>query len=1040
MDRLFHWTTYRTSVRPGIGIIPCFAIFATAALIWCPIASHAATVTVDTGSVIRDDISAKTFASGVQHDAAQFNQLMGSAETPNTGGRQMVKDLKFGGMRFPMGTTAQFYYWDHPSWGNPGGVPPDWVVTLLPQVVPEPGGNKSYQGMYSYIAELGMDPLFQVNTFSSIDTSNNLHFVNTNIYNGPAAINGPELETTSDYAGAWVAAYQTWRSSHPSASPDQFWEVGNEDWSWWTAGDYATIFGRYASKMKAQKSDIKLLAQTLTQPFTPVGSAIPNDDTWTTKFAQGLAANSVDLKSVYALSYHQYFSSSVKPLFPANFSFETPSVQSVASGTACNTDPLLTGSNWTFTGGLTGAGVAAWSAGVAKQGSVWGNPSAPHGSQIALIQGTSKISSTQPMSLQYGTGYTITVRAAQRSGNTSNQTITVRANGSLVGSITPSGTAFASYSLPFLFGGSGPLSVTLSFEGTQDADVTAFFDDITVTDRTLEQYRRAQTQDMSSQIYNASELNTLVTKVKTVNNTYNAGWKIWGTEFNQMQDEPTSPIGITDAQDIGQGMMIADWVGRMLELGVERMDMQSLDQHPCFSIIEYGNNGGTPTSPFMSVPGYAYSIFPQKFGSTMVKVSYSGNTLINGTPQLAAYASLTSDRSKLRMIVVNRDLDNAAPLTVELANGMLSTTGATYQELYSANVSDNNSGTVHPIVWTTPAAFTNGQNVHPHSVTYVEIPLASVIAQPTNFSFEFPALSPGAAASNGDAILSANPANVGWTFTGGSGWGAAGVAPYGSGWGNPPAPGAAETPAPDVTGTQFGVIQHDAAISQSLPWQSSTTYWITVTAAQRPANAQSVNFKIGSAVVGTLNTANVPDDGKFHTCILGPFTPAAGGSQTLTLQGLSTGDNTMFLDNVRISAVTSGASYRLAPATAPDKRLNLTGTVNGSLATYAASNNGNAQKWLFTRSTGTVFTLTPASATGLRLGASGTASGSAVKGVTSSSGSTAQSWSISKVNGGFTLIPQNTTGCRLNISGTSTVNVATSSAATPSPQVWSLIR
>ena len=1048
MNRSYDRKASRPDAKHGIAIAACSAILTVACITLDPVTSLAATVTVDTGNIIRDDISAKTFGSGIQHDAAQFNQLMGSQETPNPSGRAMVKSLKLGGMRFPMGTSGQHYYWDHPSWGDPGGVPADWVVTLLQQVVPEPNGPQTYDGIYSYVSEMGMDPLFQVNTFSSIDTSNNLHFVNQNIYGAPVQINAGELEKTSDYAGAWVAAYQAWRSGHPTAPGDQFWEVGNEDWSWWTAPDYARIFGRYAAKMKAQKADIKLLAETLTQPFNPVGSNVPNDATWTTQFAQGLAANGVDLKSVYALSYHQYFSSAVKPMFPANFSFETPDVAGVGTLTACNNDPLLTGSNWTFTGGVTSGGVAAWSAGVAGHGSVWGNPDAPHKAQVAVIQGTSKITSTQSMNLQYGTGYTVTVRAAQRPGNPTNQVVTIKANGSMVGSFTPTGTAFATYSLPFLFSGTGALAVTLSFEGTVDADTTAFIDDVTITDRSFDQYRRAQTQDISSQIFQASELNTLVSKVKAVNNSYNAGWKIWGTEFNQMQDEPTSTIGITDAQDIGQGMVIADWVGRMLEMGVERMDMESLDQHPCFSLIEYGNNGGTPTSPFMSVPGYAYSIYPQKFGTTMVKVSYSGNTLVNGTPQLAAYASLSSDRTKLCMIVVNRDLDNAVPLTVELANGTLSATGATYQELYSANVSDNNSGSAHPIAWTAPAAFSNGQSVHRHSVTYIEMPLTSAVPEPANFSFEFPAFSPGVAASNGvggsDPRLNPNTATggdarVGWTFTGGAAWGVAGIATCGSPWGNPPTPGASEAPVPDVTGTQFGVIQHDSAISQSLPWLSSTSYWISVTAAQRPGNAQSVNVKVGSAIVGTLNTANVPSDGKFHNCVLGPFTPTANGNQILALQGLSANDDTMFLDNVRISAVTSGASYRLAPAAAPDKRLNITGTTAGSSVTCALANSGSAQRWLFTRSTGTVFTLAPSSATGLRLNASGTASGSGVCGA-ASTGSASQKWSLIRVADGFTLTPQNTTACRLNVSGTSTVNVATASPATSLPQVWNLIR
>jgi hypothetical protein len=948
MDEPYNRKAFRTGKKSRVeNIVVCSTILIASWLVATQKNAVAVTVTVDAGDVIRDDISPKTFASGVQHEDPQFNQLMGSLETPNAAGRNMVLGLNLGGMRFPMGTSAQYYYWDHPSWSYPGAVSGNEVISPRQQQVPEWNGTqnvlKTYDGMYKYIAELGMDPLFQVNSFSSIDTATNIHYVNpTGV--APGVIDNTQLNIASTYAADWVSDYQSWRSSEPAASPDQFWEVGNEDWSWWKPQDYATIFGQYAAKMKARKADIKLLAQTLTHPWT-VGSGatkIINDDTWTTTFAQSLAAGGTDLRSVYALSYHQYFSSPVKPALPVNFSFENPDVRTgISSHTICNGDARLNGSGWTFTSG-SGWDSAGIAGGFPNEGSVWNNAVAPHGRQVALIQGKSTIESTQPLSLQYGVVYTITVQAARRPGNPVAQTVHVTANGASVGDITPTTDDFQPYLLAMSFAGSGPLPVTFKFAGTVNADATVFLDDITITDRPLEQYRRDQTRDMLSQVSQASELNGLISKVKSINSANNVGWKIWATEFNQQQEEPTSPIGITNAQDIGQGVVIADWVGRMLELGVERVVMHSLDQHPCFSIIEYANNGSSPTSPMMSVPGYAYSIFPQKFGSAMVKVSYTANPLVNGAPQLAVYASLTKDRSKLRLIAINRDLDNAAALSLETANAVMGTSGATYQQLSSPYVSDNNSNHTHTIAWSAPAAFSNGQNVPPHSITFVEIPLQAIVAQPANFSFEEPALSPASALSNG-ALTGA-----GWTFTGGGA--AAGIAANGSAWSYSGTP--ANLNAPD--GTQVGVIQNHAGVGQSLNWQANTSYWITVSAAQRLSNtgSQSVDVIVGSATVGSLTSANVPRDGLFHTCTFGPFTPASGSSQLLFQGTGPTGagnDNTMFLDNIKIKAITNG-DHTLSPLCAPGSRLDaLAGSAaNGTKVQIWTANGSPAQKWTFT--------------------------------------------------------------------------------------------
>ncbi len=102
-----------------------------------------------------------------------------------------------------------------------------------------------------------------------------------------------------------------------------------------------------------------------------------------------------------------------------NPSFETPSQ---GGGFSYNT----AGASWTFVG----------QSGLAANGSAFGPPAPPGGSQVAFVQGTGVASQT--ISLPPGT-YTLTLQAAQRAccSATNNQRIEVRVNGVAVGSIQP---------------------------------------------------------------------------------------------------------------------------------------------------------------------------------------------------------------------------------------------------------------------------------------------------------------------------------------------------------------------------------------------------------------------------------------------------------------------------------------------------------------------------------------------------------------------------------------------------------------------------
>jgi N-acetylneuraminic acid mutarotase len=144
--------------------------------------------------------------------------------------------------------------------------------------------------------------------------------------------------------------------------------------------------------------------------------------------------------------------------------FESPRVGSGA-GAAFQYDP--DGSAWMFTGG----------SGVAGNGSAFtaGNPDAPEGSQVAFLQGTGSFS--QVVNFLAGS-YTIGFSAAQR-GNyqDSSQTFQVLIDGTVVGTFTPTGTAYAVYTATFQVTAGAH---TLTFVGLDPdgGDNTAFLDQV----------------------------------------------------------------------------------------------------------------------------------------------------------------------------------------------------------------------------------------------------------------------------------------------------------------------------------------------------------------------------------------------------------------------------------------------------------------------------------------------------------------------------------------------------------------------------------
>jgi hypothetical protein len=131
-----------------------------------------------------------------------------------------------------------------------------------------------------------------------------------------------------------------------------------------------------------------------------------------------------------------------------------------------------TGAPWSYSG----------SAGVAGNGSGFtaGNPNAPEGTQVAFLQMTGSF--TQVVAGLAAGSYELTFDAAQR-GNwqASQQDFRVLVDGSVVGTFTPSGTTYATYTTAAFTVAAG--AHTITFQGLDSAggDNTAFVDAVQLT-------------------------------------------------------------------------------------------------------------------------------------------------------------------------------------------------------------------------------------------------------------------------------------------------------------------------------------------------------------------------------------------------------------------------------------------------------------------------------------------------------------------------------------------------------------------------------
>jgi hypothetical protein len=239
------------------------------------------------------------------------------------------------------------------------------------------------------------------------------------------------------------------------------------------AGTYAVSFSaaqRAAYQSSSQAFNV-VIDGVAVGAFTPSGTSY---STYTTRvFAVAAGIHTVAFVGLNpnggdntAFLDQVTLSSATPPTQLQDGGFETPSVGSGASAYAY--DPAA--SPWAFVG----------QAGVSGNGSGFtsGNPAAPQGGQVAFLQNAGSFS--QQLTLSAGT-YTVSFSAAQRATyQSSSQMFNVLIDGVVVGTFTPSGTSYATYTTSAFTVAAGVHTVAFVGLNPNGGDNTAFIDQVVI--------------------------------------------------------------------------------------------------------------------------------------------------------------------------------------------------------------------------------------------------------------------------------------------------------------------------------------------------------------------------------------------------------------------------------------------------------------------------------------------------------------------------------------------------------------------------------
>jgi autotransporter-associated beta strand protein len=595
----------------------------------------------------------------------------------------------------------------------------------------------------------------------------------------------------------------------------------------------------------------------------------------------------------------------------ANFGFETPSLG------AGNSQYNASGAGWTF------EGASPDGSGIMGNGSTFSNSNAPEGVQAAFLQEYGTISQAISNFIP-GINYTITFAAAERGlGSTANsggETWNVTIDNTVIGSYNPGAgaTAYATYSASFT---ASAATHTLAFVGTDlaSSNNTVFLDDVTI----------------------AVSSNQLAAPVVTLTTPANYAAFTAPATVNLAASVTTNGNVISSVQFYANSTLIGQVSSAPYTYAWSNVTNGNYDVYA--QVVYNGGGVADSTAANILVTNTTLNLGFESPGLG------AGNYQYNPTGASWTFTGSAAATNGSGIVANGSALGNpVAPEGVQAAfirkYGVISQTlggftpGVNYRVIYSAAERAGNAQTWNVLLdntviqvnnapgltnYTTYAAsFTASAAVHTLSFVGTDqtggdntvfLDHVSVSADKYDFGFETPDLGLG--------NFEYDPSGSAWTFSGASPNGS-GIVANGSGFSNPNAP----------QGTQAAFVQEDGSISQAISGLiPGTTYTLSFVAAERPGNAQSWNVTMNGTTIGSYN----PGSGATaYTGYTASFT-ATAATETLAFVGtdLAGGDNTIFIDNVKMTAVISGtpAAPASLTATAGNSQVSLSwAAVNGA--------------------------------------------------------------------------------------------------------------
>ena len=188
-----------------------------------------ATISVHTDKVIHQ-LDDHWFGAAGEYFNAQFSMAIS-----NPPAVEMIKSFKPGFLRWPSGTCALWYFWDKPD-----------------QSYQPIAGNKLFISPNDFLNvanTLNAQSLVQVNTYQ-IRREGAEGFDNAKVLVAPG-----NIREAANYAARWV------KDLKEKKRPVTWWEIGNEDWVYYTGHQHAGFVNAYSKAMRKENPKLRILAQ-----------------------------------------------------------------------------------------------------------------------------------------------------------------------------------------------------------------------------------------------------------------------------------------------------------------------------------------------------------------------------------------------------------------------------------------------------------------------------------------------------------------------------------------------------------------------------------------------------------------------------------------------------------------------------------------------------------------------------------------------------------------------------------------------------------